>query len=203
MSRWLRWGAIVGAILLGAWLIYMVLDIAASERESRETREDLAADVSELASSNKELEEAIAEVNRRCLKAKDCVPVQVPEVPDVDVTGPQGEVGPKGDTGEQGPPGKTGIRGSRGPIGPKGDTGTTGSVGATGIQGPAGPQGEPGIKGDTGEQGPKGDKGEPGRGITDAQCDPETGRWVISYSDNTSSDGGPCMIIHGPPPNET
>ncbi|QYC54941.1 minor tail protein [Arthrobacter phage Popper] len=59
-----------------------------------------------------------------------------------------------------------------------------------------GPMGPAGTAGATGA---KGDKGEDGRGIESAYCG-DDGRWLITYTDTTTSDGGQCrpVIIPGP-----
>ncbi|AHB31631.1 tail fiber protein [Arthrobacter phage vB_ArS-ArV2] len=113
-------------------------------------------------------------------------------------SGPAGPAGPQGDPGAQGlagllgaagASGANGLNGSQGPLGPPGPQGPAGPAGPTGtsgadstVPGPAGPQGAPG------EQGPQ---GEPGRGIKDSYCW-DNGRWTITYTDGTTSDGGQC-----------
>lgn len=123
-------------------------------------------------------------------------------------TGPQG---PKGDTGAQGLAGLLGAAGTNGtsganglngaqgppgPVGPAGPQGPPGPAGASGADsttpGPTGPSGAPGA---AGEQGPQ---GEPGRGIRTANCGND-GRWTITYTDGTTSDGGTCRATLTPP----
>ncbi|WP_010550536.1 collagen-like protein [Brachybacterium paraconglomeratum] len=116
--------------------------------------------------------------------------------------GTDGAAGADGDDGEQGAPGPTGTPGEAGEAGEAGASGSDGKPGATGAQGatgakgdpgPAGPQGATGERGPRGETGPAGADGQDGRGITSATCDPDTGRWTITYSDDTSEDAGPCI----------
>lgn len=81
-----------------------------------------------------------------------------------------------------------------GDTGPSGKDGTDGEDGAAGEDGTAGEPGPPGADGEDGEPGPPGVDGTDGRGITDAQCDPATGRWRIEYDDGTADDdAGPCV----------
>ncbi|TQJ60473.1 collagen triple helix repeat protein [Arthrobacter sp. SLBN-83] len=158
-----------------------------------------------------------------CRKAE-----QVAAEPGAPLAGPQGAQGVQGPRGEQGFPGPTGAAG---PAGPKGDTGAAGlagllgaagtngapgkdgapgPVGATGPAGPPGPSGPPGADstvpgpagpaGPTGAPGAAGPKGDPGRGIQSAFCGND-GRWIITYTDGTTSDGGTCRptILGGTP----
>lgn len=133
--------------------------------------------------------------------------------------GPLGPVGPVGATGERGPIGPAG------PFGPKGDKGDVGDDGVAGLsfQGPPGADGTPGVPGPVGPPGPQGEPGPAGadstvpgpagadgpagppgadgadgRGISDAQC-LDSGRWAITYTDGTTSDGGVCRAEPGPP----
>lgn len=110
--------------------------------------------------------------------------------------GPLGPVGAAGDPGSDGEPGTPGADGSPGARGEPGSTGKQGPIGATGPAGPTGPAGEPGPQGIPGEQGAPGEDGEDGtsgRGIESATCSPDTGRWTIEYTDETTGDGGPCI----------
>ncbi|MGH8877441.1 MAG: hypothetical protein ACRD0P_08890 [Stackebrandtia sp.] len=79
--------------------------------------------------------------------------------------------------------------GDRGPAGADGEDGADG-IGEPGEPGPVGPSGPPGANGSDGAD------GNDGRGITSAECDPDTGRWVITYSDgDVDSDAGPCAVL--------
>lgn len=116
--------------------------------------------------------------------------------------GSSGADGAPGDAGTDGEAGSDGAPGVDGESGADGEAGADGTSGAPGEAGPAGPQGETGPQGDAGPQGPAGEtgpRGEPGaagedgRGLTDAQCDPDTGRWILTWTDDETSDGGPCL----------
>jgi hypothetical protein len=74
--------------------------------------------------------------------------------------------------------------------GPPGLPGPAGSPGPAGTPGAAG---QPGPAGDPGAAGQPGQDGAPGRSVTSTSCDPQSGRWVVTYSDGTSADGGPCV----------
>jgi len=127
--------------------------------------------------------------------------------------GPVGPVGPKGDQGirgllglegTDGEPGTAGAAGSPGLPGADGAPGPAGPAGPSGPPGPPGPQGEPGPAGaDSSTPGPAGPQGEPGpagadgRGIASAMCG-EDGRWTITYTDGTASDGGQCRTTIAP-----
>lgn len=129
-----------------------------------------------------------------------------PRGADSTVPGPKGDKGDPGDDGlagltVEGPPGDdSNIPGPPGPQGAPGKDST--------VPGPPGPQGEPGpagadstVPGPTGPAGPPGPAGGPGsegRGITDAQCR-DNGRWAISWTDGTTTDGGVCRTDPGPP----
>jgi len=149
-----------------------------------------------------------------CRKAQ-----QVAAEPGAPLTGPQGIQGAQGPRGEQGFPGAAGGPGPAGPKGDKGDAGAQGlagllgSAGTNGLNGspgtdgppgppgPQGPAGPAGAKGDTGAAstvpgpegpaGPTGPQGEDGRGIRSAIC-ADDGRWVITYTDGATQDGGQC-----------
>lgn len=112
--------------------------------------------------------------------------------------GPVGPVGPKGDQGIMGLLGLTGSNGADGPpgpVGPMGPMGPVGPQGETGATGPAGTDstvpGPPGPAGADGEMGPQGPAGQDGRGIQSAHCG-DTGRWLITYTDGATQDGGQC-----------
>lgn len=128
--------------------------------------------------------------------------------------GPAGVKGDKGDVGAQGIAGLLGLAGAKGadgpmgpvgpagPMGPIGPVGATGATGADGAPGPAGADSTiPGPQGATGPEGPQGPAGAPGsdgRGIKDAYCW-DNGRWTITYTDGTTSDGGMCRATLTPP----
>lgn len=71
-----------------------------------------------------------------------------------------------------------------------GDRGPTGEPGSNGVDGGPGPSGPVGPSGAAGED------GSDGRGISSVECDPETGRWVVTYSDgDVDEDAGPCRRL--------
>jgi hypothetical protein len=107
--------------------------------------------------------------------------------------GEQGAPGPTGAPGESGKAGKTGASGSDGKPGATGAQGATGAKGDPGPTGPQGATGERGPQGETGPAGKDGADGSDGRGIDSATCSPDTGRWTITYTDDTSEDAGPCI----------
>lgn len=167
--RWRRGDgmAVVGALLLGVVLAWIVLSVQAMGHDLRTERargDALAAQVEGLGAT----------------------PVVGPSgsqgEPGASVTGPAGlpgVTGPSGAPGPSGSPGADGRTGSPGVAGASGSPGVPGSAGATGPAGPAGPvgpqgipgvQGEPGVAGPQGEQGPKGDTGD--RGPAGASCEP-------------------------------
>jgi hypothetical protein len=121
--------------------------------------------------------------------------------------GPEGRPGPKGDDGIRGllglegqdgtagAPGVDGADGLPGAMGPMGPAGPVGPAGADGPMGPAGPSGPAGADGAPGAQGAQ---GEPGRGIQSAFCGDDR-RWLITYTDGTTQDGGVCRESPIPP----
>lgn len=119
------------------------------------------------------------------------------------VPGTPGAAGATGATGSTGLPGVRGQDGSPGPAGRDGAS-VTGPTGATGPAGPAGPpgaDGKAGSDGAPGPAGPAGPAGADGRGIRDAQCG-DNGRWTITYTDGTTSDGGTCRADLIPAPSQ-
>lgn len=120
----------------------------------------------------------------------------------VGATGPKGEVGPQGIAGLLGLPGLNGTNGTSGIDGPPGPPGPVGPPGPPGIPGETGPAGADstiaGPPGEAGPQGPAGPQGEEGRGIRTAYCG-DDGRWLITYTDGATSDGGECRTTITPP----
>lgn len=138
-------------------------------------------------------------------------------------TGPAGKDAPPAEDGKDGAAGVNGKDGESLP--PSGEMvlaavttycSTTGAcVGATGKNGPpptpeavltavqqvcansacVGPMGPAGTDGAAGE---KGDKGDPGRGIQSSYCG-DDGRWLQTYTDGTTEDGGVCRTDPVPP----
>jgi len=118
--------------------------------------------------------------------------------------GPKGDTGPSGLTGPGGPLGPSGTVGPAGPSGAAGAASTVpGPMGPMGPAGPAGPQGEAGpagadstVPGPAGADGPQGPQGEEGRGIRSAYCGND-GKWLVTYTDGATSDGGTCRTTIG------
>jgi hypothetical protein len=78
--------------------------------------------------------------------------------------------------------------------------GTTADLGyACGAVGAQGADGQPGHDGSEGAAGKDGPPGPPARSVTGTTCDQSTGRWVVSYSDGTSADGGSCTTSMSEP----
>lgn len=80
--------------------------------------------------------------------------------------------------------------------GPAGVPGLPGAAGSPGLAGQPGVDGQPGAAGADGQPG---QDGAPGRSVTSTTCDPQSGRWVVTYSDGTSTDGGPCVATSPSP----
>lgn len=109
--------------------------------------------------------------------------------------GVDGKDGAKGDRGETGPPPTDSQMlaavntycadqpggNCRGAEGAKGEKGSTGDVGPTGPIGPEGPAGPPGSDGSTGAT------GEAGRGIISIACNPDSQKFIITYTDGTTA----------------
>lgn len=201
-SKVLRYIAFGVAIAVGVWLIVTVVGVVADQRDNAEDRKELVKALDDLKDKNKALQASIDEINKRCEKAENCIPIDISEVDDPELIPIPGPSGPPGKDGRNGRPGRNGTDGADGQNGTPGEDGSPGSDGQDGLPGEPGPSGPPGQDGVDGQNGADGQDGEDGRSITDAQCSAETGRWTISWSDGTTSDGGPCMVVHGPPPDE-
>ncbi|BBC35304.1 hypothetical protein SGFS_065980 [Streptomyces graminofaciens] len=147
--RWRRGDVltVVGAILLGvvlAWIVVAIQTMGRDLHEERGARDALARQVQDLGAT----------------------PVAGPPgsrgEPGTSVTGPPG---PRGEVGPSGPPGPSGSPGVDGEDGSDGNAGESGApgVGVTGPAGPPGPQGEPGPAGPQGEPGSDGADGRDGQ----------------------------------------
>lgn len=194
----LKYIAAIVAVAIIGWSVYSIVTLVANDERSIADRTQLREALVE--------EEAAREALARQVESLGGTPVvpsqtrdgETPRPPFVLIPGPRGPAGPGGASGEDGrtpdpvpgPAGRSGapgdtITGPPGPAGPTGKDGTNGSDGKDGPQGPAGPA------------------GNDGRGIADAQCG-DDGRWTITYTDGTSSDGGQCRasLIPDPEPTE-
>lgn len=217
-----RWAFFVAALMILAgigWNIYMQYSATQDKNTAQANSQTLAQDIQTFCQTSGTLL-----VNDRDLCAKG---ESVLQDPTEAIPGPKGDPGVPGPRGEQGfpglpgPPGVPGERGERGEPGLAGMLGIPGSAGTPGPQGPqgppgadstvpgpAGPQGEPGEPGadsivpgppgPAGENGAPGPQGDPGRGIQSAYCG-DDGRWTITYTDGTASDGGQCRATITPP----
>lgn len=192
----LRRGAIAMIVLLVAVLlgsVWAVLWLAKEndtlderDRQSLSDRAQLRRDLT----AEQAAREALAEQLRGLGEQPVLEPEDVPDDADVIVV-----PGPKGDRGascieEIGYPR---CRGTAGDDGSDGPTGANGSDGADGQPGPPGPAGKDGAPGADGKDGVD---GKDGRGIEKTYCN-DAGRWEITYTDGTTSDGGICRIDPG------
>lgn len=181
-------------LLLGVGLAYglnEITDLQDQYAESRSDRTDLREKLRQQEAAAAALSEQL-----RILGERPVVEPSDPPEPGQIIPIP----GPKGDRGlscieEIGLRPCRGDQGRAGPEGTTGEPGAPGTPGAPGAQGEQGPQGE---RGPQGEQGPAGPAGPEGRGIADAQCGAD-GRWTVTYTDGTTSDGGICRIDPGSP----
>lgn len=212
-----RWAFFVAALMIIAgiaWNIYMQYSATQDKNTAQANSQTLAQDIQRVCQAQGKL---LVDDRDLCAKAE-----AVQDQPTEALPGPKGDKGndgERGPLGPVGPVGATGERGPLGPVGPKGDKGDVGDDGVAGLSfqgpagaaGPMGPQGEPGVPGadgapgpagpagaDSTVPGPQGPQGEPGRGIENAHCG-DDGRWLITYTDGTTSDGGVCREEPGPP----
>lgn len=206
-----RWAFFVLALMIVAglgWMVYDKLATTADKNIAQANAETLARDIGTMCAQQGKLM-----INDRdvCDKGRDIL-----KNPTETIAGPKGDPGNPGDPGPPGLPGMNGKDGNPGPSGPMGPGGPDGTD-ATGQPGPAGqdgadstvpgPQGEPGPQGQpgadstapgpAGESGPQGPVGDPGRGIASANCG-DDGRWLITYSDGATQDGGQCRTTITP-----
>lgn len=202
------------AVLTGVGiLVYDKVAATADKNTAQANSQTLAQDIQQVCKSQGKL---MVDDRDLCAKAE-----AVQQQPTEAIPGPKGD---KGNDGEPGPVGATGPKGDYGPIGPvgpkgdKGDKGDDGLAGLTvegpagaggtmGPMGPAGPAGAPGKDGAPGPVGPagadgapgaQGPKGDPGRGVETQYCG-DNGRWLVTYTDGTTQDGGVCRTDPGPP----
>lgn len=219
-----RWAFFVAALMIIAgigWNIYMQYSATQEKNTAQANSQTLAQDIQAICKAQGKL---LLDDRDLCAKAD-----KVQDNPTEAIPGAKGDKGNPGDRGPVGFPGLNGKDstvpgppGPLGPVGPKGDVGDDGVAGLSfqGPVGPPGPQGEPGVPGPAGPAGasgadstvpgppgppgsdgpagPAGAAGSDGRSITDAQCRPD-GRWSISWSDGTTTDGGVCRADPAPP----
>lgn len=222
-----RWMFFVLALMIIAglvWNVYVTLSATAEKNTAQANSQTLAKDIQNICEQQGKLL-----VDDRDLCAKATLVQETPSEAIPGPKGDKGNPGEPGKLGPVGPVGATGERGPLGPVGPKGDKGDPGDDGLAGltvqgppgddsnIPGPMGPQGlqgEPGlpgkdgadstVPGPAGPTGPAGAPGTPGadgedgRGVATAYCG-DDGRWLITYTDGTTQDGGKCRTDPAPP----
>ena len=212
--RWLMFVAVIAclcAVLAGVGiLVYDKVSATADKNTAQANTQTLAQDIQTVCAEQGKLL-----VNDRdlCAKAE-----AVQDKPTEALPGPKGDKGNDGAPGKDstvpgpmgppgadskvpGPPGRPGADGDDGVAGlsVQGPAGSDGSDSS--IPGPPGPQGQPGapgkdgadstVPGPAGPPGPAGANGTDGRGIQSAMCG-DDGRWLITYTDGSTSDGGQC-----------
>lgn len=189
----ITWGAVIAlgiALLIGLVVATVRLN---GQNDKLATRVDRADTAQTEMKGELDDQAAAAEALEQQLRQLGEQPVVIPD--DVD-DAPIVITGPRGDRGASCIE-EIGYPRCRGAAGGDGDDGSVGSVGAScvaelgldacrGQQGPAGP---------AGADGKDGAPGADGRGITDTQC--IDGRWAITYTDGTTSDGGSCLSAPG------
>lgn len=205
--RWAFFVAVLMIIAGIAWNIYMQYSATQDKNTAQANSQTLAQDIQQVCEAQGKL---LVDDRDLCAKAE-----AVQDQPTEALPGPKGDKGNDGERGPLGPIGPVGAAGERGPlgpVGPKGDKGDIGDDGVAGLsfQGPAGADGAPGLPGPQGEPGPAGPpgadstipgpagppgtagaNGSDGRGIESAYCQ-DNGRWLITYTDGSTSDGGEC-----------
>lgn len=200
--------ALIAAIVFGSVMGALAITFALDDRDAaRQEAGVIAGQSQQLAACVKD------PATDDCVKKAEEVEQTIDEADVTPIAGPPGPPGADGQDGtdgldgfdgEQGPRGPRGPRGFIGPVGPSGVPGEVGADGQSGPQGPAGPTGEPGARGadgepgaagEAGQAGPPGQDGAPGRGIRSVSCDPESERFVVTYTDGTSEpvEGSDCV----------
>lgn len=191
----LAWIVIIVVLLALVWLAGRVVSLGEENRQFAERDEQSLEDRRALADRLDREEAALlalAEQLRLLGEQPVVEPTDPPEPGNlVAIPGPRGascieEIG------------YARCRGDRGRVGGDGSDGEPGSDGQDGAAGPPGPPGPAGPPGERGPEGPAGPAGADGRGLKDAQCGGD-GRWVLSWTDGTTSDGGVCRVAPGNP----
>lgn len=192
----LTWLRRVVALIAGVVIVALIVIAIVAVRAIDKGADDRDALGDRLEQQEKENADQKAASDLLAQQVRDLGQKPVVEPDDVP---PAGQIvtipGPAGQDGADGKPGP------RGTAGEDGDNGTSGSTGTSGQPGPAGPPGETGPAGQDGKNGTDGQNGAdgaPGRGIADAQCG-EDGRWVLTWTDGTTSDAGQCRTELLPP----
>ncbi len=209
MKRYVKVAAFVVAVLFGAWVVMTLLTVLIGQEASRDDRADLRAQL-DVAQEEIDTNAAAAEILARQVEGLGEEPVvQPPAVSPGALTPPSVRFLPvPGQQGEEGPPPSFAavldavdrlladalVASCGGSC--RGEDGES-------IQGPPGETvvGQKGDVGETGQKGETGAKGDPGRGVRSAVCG-DDGRWTVTYTDDTTSDGGRCLPL-APDPEPT
>lgn len=194
----LAWMVVIAILALGAWLVGKVTTLG-EENQQLEQRDQQSIRDREDLRERLEREEAALLALAEQIRLLGQQPVVEPSDPPepgelVAIPGPRGlscieEIGYARCRGD---------RGRVGGDGSPGEPGSDGQDGEAGPPGPPGPAGPPGDRGPEGPAGPAGPAGADGRGLKDAQCG-DDGRWVLTWTDGTTSDGGVCRVAPGNP----
>lgn len=186
----LAWIVIVVVLLALVWLAGRVTSLGEENRQFAERDEQSLEDRRALADRLDREEAALLALTEqlRQLGQKPVVEPSDPPEPGQVVVVP----GPKGDRGASCIE-EIGYPRCRGAAGEDGSSGSPGIDGQDGTDGAPGPKGD---KGDDGADGKDGVDGKDGRGIQGAFCG-DDGRWTVTYTDGSSSDGGVCRVGPG------
>lgn len=189
----LAWLAAAVVLLLVVWLLGLVLSLSERVGDAESQRDESTTALRELVEDVAAQKVALEEVNRRCTAADECTPVRVPDPVDVDEI-QQDEIQEREIQERE-------IQERERQEPEVDDAPVPGAVGAScvaelGLEACRGPKGDTGEKGEPGKDGKDGAPGADGRGITDTHCG-DDGRWLVTYSDGTTSDGGSCLIAPG------
>lgn len=190
MKKTLNWQFVLCLVIvmLIGWVLWTRTDaLTRADIESKKERDAYARRL-DAADAKAERDAAALDALARQVRRAGEVPVvdpdDLPERAD-QVTIIEGTRGPRGFIGPVGPSGKPGRDGAPGVDGLAGKDGAVGPAGAQGPQGPPGADGKDGAA------------GKDGRGLKSTTC--TDGRWVVTYTDATSEDAGPCWPPVIPP----
>lgn len=177
---------LVGLVVAAVWLNGRNDELANRVDRAEASQTQMKGDLDEQAAAAEALEQQLRQLGEQPV----VVPDDVDDAPIV-ITGQKGDRGPSCIE-------EIGYPRCRGAAGDDGANGSGGSVGAScvaelGLEACRGPAGADGKNGTDGKDGAP---GTDGRGIKDAQCGPD-GRWAITYTDGTTSDGGNCLVAPG------
>jgi len=175
--RWRRGDVftIVGAVLIGVTVAWIVLSIQGMTRDSQRKDEAIAALSQQVRELGGEPVAGPKGEPGESVVGPSGAPGGVGPSGAPGLVGPSGAAGHDGRDGKDGLPGAVGASGAPGAVGPSGppgvgEPGAAGPQGVPGVQGPAGPQGE---RGETGERGPAGQSCEDGFSWQTPSYDPD------------------------------